>query len=789
VHSTDPSRKDERVTVAPEDLTPREAEVLAAIGRRSTNREIADDLVLSVRTVETHVAALRRKLGADSRAGLIAEWQERTRTPVPRPSAPLVGRAAEVERVAAVLRTAAMVTLTGVGGVGKTRLAVEVAAGQQLHHPDGVWLCELASLSPGGPVGQAVATALGVQQRPGRTIEQSVVEYLLSRRLLLVLDNCEHVLDEAARLCELIVRHCPRTKVLATSRHSLGVVGEQLWPVPPLTPADAVALFGLRARAVQPHFADDGRDAVTEICRRLDGLPLAIELAAARIRVLTPAEIVRRLDDERLLTGGPRSAEPHHQSLEAAIGWSYALLPVAERELFARLSVFAGGADLAGVHGVCADPDSADIDTLDLLTALVDKSMVTTTTTATTTADGSRYHVLETLRAYGRARLAEAGTASDVAERHASYYVDLFERAAHGVQGPDEQHWAACIVPENDNLRAAFERASAAGWTDTVLRLAAATGESLTLRVGYEAGYWAERALEMSSESHPLYATCLGAAARAAWAHGDFARARWLAGRAGGRLLGPGTPRVNHPGDVAADVALYEGDVDRALRHYGAEAQRARDDGDAIRLAWTLYYLAVCHAARRRPEEGVAAARECRAVADATRNPTAVSMSCYALGLVLKKSDPHQALELFDRAVEVAASVRNSWWRDIARTEAAATRAVHGDPVVAAQEFVAVLDEWDRVGDLTQEWLMLRYVTRLLARLGYDDDAVTLHHALLAAGKPSPLGAAAVPSPDEELAGNGVRMGLAEAVEHARACLRTAVRRERSDDCPGQSSE
>ena len=231
----------------------------------------------------------------------------------------------------------------------------------------------------------------------------------------------------------------------------------------------------------------------------------------------------------------------------------------------------------------------------------------------------------------------------------------------------------------------------------------------------------------------------MGAAARGAWNVGDFARARRLAARAAGQVPQRGTARTGYPGDVAADVALYEGDVDTALRHYASQVVLARRDDDPIRLVWTLYYVAICHAVSRVPQLGLTAAQECLRVADSTANPTAASMARYALGLVLKKADPARALVLFDEAAQLAASVRNFWWQGIALMEAAATRAVHGDSAAAAAALGDVLDHRDRVGDWTQQWLNLRYIVRLLVRVGADSDALTLHHCLLAAAKPSPL--------------------------------------------------
>ena len=560
-----------------------------------------------------------------------------------------------------------------------------------------------------------------------------------------------------------MVRHCPRVVVLATSREGLGVEGEQLWPVPPLPVEDAMTLFVERARAASPDFRLDAAavGAVTAICHRLDGLPLGIELAAARMRVMNPAEAARRLEDSPLIGGG-RGSVARHQSLLTAIEWSFRLLSEPEQRLFSHMSVFAGGADLRGVHRVAAPLLTEDC-ALDLITGLVDRSMIVVEGDAR-----SRYRVLETLRAYGRSHSERENADATLGRRHAAYYTELAERAAHGLQGPDERSWVDQALADYDNMRAAFQRASDDGDTDLAVRLVAAMPELVHLRIGYEASGWAEHVVDAADPDHPQYAAAVGAAARGAWNRGEFARARTLAHRAEGRVPPAGTARIAYPGDVLADVALYEGQVDLAVRHYTAESLRARSSADPIRLVWTLYYVAVCQAVRRDPQLGITAARESLDVADTTANPTAQSMARYALGLVLKKSEPDRALALFDEASELAASVGNFWWRGIALMEAAATRAVHGDPVASARAFVEVLDHWDRVGDRTQQWLNLRYVVRLLARVGAATDATALHGFLVAAGKPSPLGPSATPPAD---ARGDLNQSEAAAVARARVAL------------------
>ena len=441
--------------------------------------------------------------------------------------------------------------------------------------------------------------------------------------------------------------------------------------------------------------------------------------------------------------------------------------------MFIRLSVFAGGFNLDAAHGACGEDGATEDDTLELLSGLIDKSMVT----VGSGSDRSRYGVLETLRAYGRERLREKGIDDRYATRHAVYYTGLAERAAAGMHGADERAWVERMLPDYDNLRAAFERAIAVRDIDLALRLVTSLPELVHLRVGYESAGWAERTVELADPGHPLFPAAVGFAARGAWNRGEHARARSLAALANGRTPGRGTGRVAYPADVLADVALYEGDPHAALVHYDGEVLRARRDADPIRLVWTLFYVAVCHAALRNPEAGLPAAEESLQVAETTANPTARSMARYALGLVLKKSDPERALVLFDEAAELAASVQNFWWYGIALMEAAATRAVHGDSVIAARMFIEVLDHWDRVGDWTQQWLNLRYVTRLLVRLGADDDAAALHHALVNAGKPSPLSAAQLAVLTDPLGKGGVDArsgsgtGGAAAVVRARSSL------------------
>lgn len=691
---------------------------------------------------------------------------------IPRRATRLVGRHDDAVRVSAALADGPVVTLTGVGGVGKTRLALEVAERAFPNFADGVFFCELAPIADGAAVGQAAAAALQLQVGSSGA---DVVDFLRSRNLLVVLDNCEHVLSDAARFVDDVARNCPRATVLATSREPLGVEGERVVPVQPLTDDHAAELFAERARASRPDFdpAHEPVGAVAEICRRLDGVPLAIELAAARMRAMSSLDIARRLDRLRLLRGGTRGAHPRQQSVEATIDWSYRLLGEAEQDFFARLSVFAGGCDLDAAHGVCAD--GTEDDTIDLLAGLVDKSMVVMRNDTGST----RYSVLETLRAYGRERLSERGVLDDVAARHARYFIELVERASDGIHGPDERMWVDRITPQAgttyrapdlDNMRAAFEWAVAERDVDLALRLVTSLPELVHIRVGYHSFDWLERAIDLAESDHPLYPAAVGTAARGHWVLGDFARARSLVSLADGRVPLPGTTYLAYPDDVLADIGMYEGDVTASLAYYEAQRLDDRRSADPVQLVWVLYCITRCHQILGTPSEGVSAGRHAVRVAESTDNPSTLSMAHCAVGIALADSDPIEALRSLDLAVRLGASVENNFMTGMAGMEAAALRARRGDPD-AARLFCDVIDHWEAGGPrlINQQWDTLRYVARLMLDLGEADVAVAVDSALRAVARVPAL------SPTDLSETDGVQgdpLTGVETVELVRAALR-----------------
>ena len=388
-----------------------------------------------------------------------------------------VGRDAELAQLREAVRSCRLVTLTGPGGAGKTRLAVEAATALRQEHPDGAWLVELAGVTEPDGVVPAAAAALGAaaaalaSPQPAGSTTELIVRHLAGRSLVLVLDNCEHVIGEAAALAGTLAGAVPGLRLVATSREPLGIPGEVLVPLGGLAPAAAAELFVDRARAVRPGFLADGQavGVIEDICRRLDGLPLAVELAAARLRALPLATLAERLDDRfRLLSRGARTALPRQQTLRAVVDWSYDLLFEDERRLFARLAAFTGGCGLTAAEAVCADDQVPAGEILDVLSRLVDKSLVT----ASDGDDEARFGQLQTLWQYGRERLGESGEADAMRARHGAYYRQLATEAHQGLRGATGPRCRDRLVAESGNLRAALDWYIATGDADAALSLA-----------------------------------------------------------------------------------------------------------------------------------------------------------------------------------------------------------------------------------------------------------------------------------------------------------------------------
>ncbi|MEE9581372.1 MAG: tetratricopeptide repeat protein [Acidimicrobiia bacterium] len=426
-----------------------------------------------------------------------------------------VGRDQELAEAADLIGGARLLTLTGVAGSGKTRLALESAARVVDRFPHGVWFVELAALTDAAFLEEEVATVLRIQQQPGRDLFETILEVLRPKAVLIVLDNCEHVLDSAAKFVGAALGYAPNLRVVATSREPLGVPGEVTLRVAPLSLpqadevrdgagsglSDAVRLFADRGASADPSFrlTADNAESITHICQRLDGLPLAIELAAARLRSFSPAEIASRLDDRfGLLTGGTRTSLPRQHTLRAAVDWSYELLSDAEQKLFDRLSVFADGFTMDAVEAVCGE---GAVDVVDTVIRLVDQSMVVAESRL---GSGTRYRLLETLRQYGWQRLEERGEDVEIRTRHAEFFLRISDEARPHLHGRNHGDWMQRLSAEHENCRAALDWCRDTGEVEVYLRLVAGWGG---FWLGF--GLWAEarrrltEALDLERGKHP----------------------------------------------------------------------------------------------------------------------------------------------------------------------------------------------------------------------------------------------------------------------------------------------
>ena len=687
-----------------------------------------------------------------------------SRRSIPAETTPLVGRERDLELAARLFESARILTLFGPGGVGKTRLVHRLAKSVEADFSDGIRLVELAPLRDQSAVAAAVGDALDAQQRPNRSLPDSIVEMLASRQLLLVLDNCEHVLDTTSELVELILRWCPNVRVLATSREPLGIPAEVVWSVPPLpVPSDrsdpvaalaevpAVQLFVERARAARHDFEldDETAAAVAEICIRLDGVPLALELAAARMRSMSPDQLAERLPERfRVLAGSRRATDPRHRNLRDLVQWSYELLTEAEQRLFERISIFAGSFDLDRAELVCAGAGIDGVDVSGLLATLVDKSMVT----AERTGPMTRYRQLETLREFGRERLATRPESASIRNAHAAVHVELAEQAAVGLGGPDEARWVGELDATFDDMREAHASATSDRDVDRALRLVVALREYAWRLIRYELLAWADAAVTIpGAEDHRLYPVALGIVAYGRFVRGELDPAI----EAGERAVAAGT-RLGAPTMGLAERAIGNA---RFYQDRPVEACEWTDRmiAEAVALdvpsliAHGYYMRSAAETSLGDSEGGAALAQLATSAAIESGSPTAHAQAAYALGLSFETTDPAQALRLLDRSVQHAETVDNRWIRSFALTESLWIRARSGKAPEALRGYHRVIDTWFRGGDWANQWLSLRYVFAIFESLEHDEVAATLHGALENAGvmRALPVG----PGTADELSG------------------------------------
>jgi predicted ATPase/class 3 adenylate cyclase len=606
-----------------------------------------------------------------------------------------IGRERELEQTAAALVGAREVTLTGPGGVGKTRLALQAAAEVAERFGDGAWLCELAPVRDPAGVDEAVATVFSVTARAGQGTREALMEFLRSKQLLLVLDNCEHLLDGAAALAGNLARSCERLVILATSREALGIDGEQLVPVPSLevprtgadldtiTGAEAVRLFAERAAAVKPGFqvAAGNAAAVAAVVRRLDGIALAIELAAARVPAMTPAELAQRLERSfAVLAAGRRGAVAHHQTLRATIDWSFQLLTGPEQVLLARLSVFAGGATLEAAETVCGGGDIDPDAVFELLAALVARSLVVAEEHGLQT----RYRLLETIRQFGEEHLGEA---ERWRARHASYYAELLTQVRDQAHDPNpEVFWAVRLGAERDNLLAAWSWAIGTGNVGTAFAILAGFAPC-EVWTTYPLLLPGEAALGLpDAAEHPGFPLALAVSAVFASYRADVAGAEQLCRRAADASARQATPDWRVEEAVCAarqNIATTTGAFADAARLAEQAAGIARAGGDLADASLELTAAVAGHVLAGDAPAAVPLAREALALARRTGAPALVASSLLAVGLAVADSDPGQARTCLRESGELSTAL--GYQKALDLVWAAAIAFLVGDQTVALE--------------------------------------------------------------------------------------------------------
>jgi predicted ATPase len=648
-----------------------------------------------------------------------------------RPVSSFVGRDDDVSALSRLLEEARLLTLCGPAGVGKTRLALEVCAVIADRYPDGLHFCDLAAVTRPGDVVRTVAGAVGVEERALRRLDDRLLEHLASRRALLLLDNCEHVIGAVAALAERTIQRTGGVDVLATSRERLGVDGEHLWTVTPLTveggDSPAVRLFVDRAHAVNVGFAP-GMEALTtveDVCRRLDGLPLAIELAAARLHGMGLEDIARSLDQRfRVLTGGPRTSR-RHRSLRAVLDWSYEQLEPVVQRVFERLATFAGRFDLDAAGAVAAgdgvDPD----DVTPAVLRLVDCSLLT----EHPDIGPNRYSLLDTMRSYGLERLTNQGALARARDRHAHWALELAERAATELAGPREGEWAGAVREHLDELRAAHAWLVGSD-SEASLRLAVALHPYALWRLQSEVLRWAEVAAAAAAGSgSPRLSAVLASAAAGAWQRGDL-DAAGAAARAALEAARDLDRRGHRPAlEALADVAILLGDLPEADTLFLQAYELALSAGDLLQAVWDIGSASLALAWSGDAEAAGKLAAETFATAERSGSPTARAFAHYVVGEISTPNDG-AAEEHLGRALELAEAVNSTFVVGLARVALATLKARQDDAAGALRYYEAVIVEWQRAGAWTSQWVTLRTLVDLLVRVGAVRDAAILYGAV-----------------------------------------------------------
>ncbi len=655
-----------------------------------------------------------------------------------------IGREQEKAEVRRLLGGSRLLTLTGPGGCGKTRLALEVLADLAETFEGQVWLIEYSSLTDPALLPQVVASALGLYEQPGRTSIENLVEYLQSRRVLLMLDNCEHLITACATFAETLLHTCPHLSILATSREALQIAGETLWSVPPLSlPAldplppleqlieyDAIRLFVERAADGLPGFTLTSQNApgVVQLCQRLDGIPLALELAAARVRHLSVEQILTRLErDLHLLRGGSRTALPRQQTLWATIDWSHRLLEEQERILFRRLAVFAGGFTLEAAEAICASDGIARDEVLDLLAHLVDKSLLI----VVERGEEPRYRLLETVRQYAREKLEAAGEEASVSQHHVAFFLRLVEQAEPKIRSAERPGWLERIKKEYDNVRAALAWLRDQGEMEVALQLTGALSWGwYFLSFLSEAREWLESLLAHSGTARhtPGGARSLFGAGAMAWTLGDYAAMHMRLEESVALLREIGDHHyLAYALSMLGLASALQGKYSTALALQEESQALFREVGDIWGLAVSLYWQGEIERLRRNHLPARALHQQSLALFRQTGDTWGLAVALQGMGTVAYRlRDYLSACTLLEEALDLRRKAEDQWLIAQTLNTLGTVLQAQGKYERAAALFQESLALYRRLGDSQGIIALLRSLGELAAQ--QSDYALATHY-------------------------------------------------------------
>ena len=647
----------------------------------------------------------------------------------------VIGRDDLLHRLTADLRGNRLLTLVGPGGVGKTTVGFELARIAESSYPDGVWVIELVGVVDDESALESIATALDVNVQRQSSIEDAIIGLLQPLRSLLLIDNCEHLIEPIAPLISRILKSAPGVSIVATSREALALPGEHVWPIEPLSVAPkarrsgteettppAVTLFIERAREADPgvEFSDDETLIVAEICSRLDGIPLAIELAAAQARTTDLAEILSRIDQRfTLLKATRRGVDPKHRTLSDAIGWSYNLLDPAERQVFSAVAILAGQFELTAAEELCRGLGIPDLDVLDMLTKLTEQSMIFVRRVPVI---GVRYELLETLREYGRNRLDD-GERVSLSAAHADHFTRMSEEVEAALGRESEGAAVASADAAFADLRVAQRFSGRIGDFEPAFRLIGATREYAMRTMRYEVFAWADlMAATATRAAHPVPPLITAMRGYWLWVRGEFDEAIRVVGEAGSAV-----PEDKISGIAAELVARVRANVLYVVGREAegaAEAERqleiAEESGSPSRIVHASYMGSVSASSMGDDERGRTLAAESMRAAEETGSPTDLASAMVADGY-LWPQDHTRALESFDNASQLASSVGNRWMDAFARTEASGIMVVEGHTEEGCRGLADVVDLWYRAGEWSEQWHTLARCIIALDEIGRSE--------------------------------------------------------------------